>query len=314
MAVAVLINGWDVNLWADGFRSVAGNRDTRLYPDEIGERADIEYALCWRPTPGALKTFPNLKAIFSLGAGVDAILKDTELPDVPIARIVDPDMTMRMSEYVVQHVLMHHRQQRRLDEMQRNADWSWFSQWPASAVRVGVLGLGALGSDAARKLRMMGFQVAGWSQSKKSIPDVECFAGAQELDPFLKRTDILVCLLPATPGTRGIINRSLIRKLAKDGPLGGPVIVNPGRGEHQVEADILAALDQGELLAVTLDVAQTEPLPKESPLWRHPKVTITPHLAADSDTSTICRNIVRQMERFEKGQPLENLVDRRKGY
>lgn len=314
MAVAVLINGWDVSLWTNAFRKLAPERDTRLYPNEIGERADIQYALCWRPEPGALKTFPNLRAIFSLGAGVDAILKDPELPDVPIARIVDPDMTMRMSEYVVQHTLMHHRQQRRLDEMQRNADWSWISQWPASAVRVGVMGLGALGSDAARKLRMMGFQVAGWSQNRKLIPDVECFAGAEEFDPFLNRTDILVCLLPATPGTRGIINRALIRKLAKDGPLGGPVLINPGRGEHQVEADILAALDAGELFAATLDVAQTEPLPKDSPLWRHPRVTITPHLAADSDADTICRNILRQMQRFEKGEPLENLVDRRKGY
>jgi len=314
MAVAVLINGWDANLWVDGFRKVAPDRETRLYPDGIGNRADIEYALCWRPQAGALKTFPNLRAIFSLGAGVDAILKDPELPDVPVARIVDPDMTMRMSEYVVQHVLMHHRQQRRLDEMQRNTDWSWFSQWPASAVRVGVMGLGALGSDAARKLRMMGFQVAGWSRSRKSIPDVECLAGSEELDRFLNRTDILVCLLPSTPDTRGIIDRKLIGKLAKDGPLGGPVLVNPGRGEHQVEADILAALDSGDLFAATLDVAQTEPLPKDSPLWRHPKVTITPHLAADSDALTICRNILRQMERFEKGQPLENLVDRKKGY
>ncbi len=314
MAVAVLINGWDLGLWSGALRQVAPKMDVRVYPDEIGNRADIEYAACWRPAPGALKTFPNLKAIFSLGAGVDAILKDPELPDLPIARIVDPDMTMRMSEYVVQHVLMHHRQQRRLDELQRKAEWVWFPQWAASAVRVGVMGLGALGSDAARKLKMMGFQVAGWSRSQKSIPGVDCYSGKDGLDTFLARTDILVCLLPATAETRGIINKDLISKLAKDGPLGGPVLINPGRGEHQVEADILAALDSGGLFAATLDVAQTEPLPKESPLWHHPKVTITPHLAADSDALTICRNIHTQIQRFEQGKPLENLVDRSKGY
>lgn len=314
MAVAVLINGWDRAMWAGAFREVAPDRDVRIYPDEIGDRADIAYALCWRPDPGALATFPNLKAIFSLGAGVDAILRDPELPHLPIARIVDPDMTMRMSEYVVQHVLMHHRQHRRLDDLQKQAEWVWFSQWPASAVRVGVMGLGALGTDAARKLAMMGFQVAGWSRSPKSIPGVECFSGEAGLDPFLARTDILVCLLPATRETRGMIDANLLSKLAKDGPLGGPVLINPGRGEHQVEEDILAALDSGDLLAATLDVAQTEPLPKESPLWRHPRITLTPHLAADSDAHTICRNILAQIERLERGEPLQNLVDRSKGY
>lgn len=314
MAIAVLINGWDRAMWAGAVRQLAPGEDVRIHPDEIGNRDEIEYALCWRPEPGALKTFPNLKAIFSLGAGVDAILRDPELPDLPIARIVDPDMTMRMSEYVVQHVLMHHRQHRRLDNLQKQAEWIWFSQWPASAVRVGVMGLGALGTDAASKLAMMGFQVAGWSRGPKTVSGVECFSGADGLDRFLARTDILVCLLPATPETRGIINGELLSKLAQDGPLGGPVLINPGRGEHQVEADILEALDSGALLAATLDVFQTEPLPRDSPFWRHPKVTITPHLAADSDALTICRNILVQIERMRRGEPLENLVDRSKGY
>jgi glyoxylate/hydroxypyruvate reductase A len=176
------------------------------------------------------------------------------------------------------------------------------------------MGLGVLGSDAARKLKMMGFNVAGWSRSPRTLDGIQCFAGEAELEGFLARTDILVCLLPLTPGTRGLIDRKLIRSLAKDGPLGGPVIINAGRGEHQVERDIVAALDAGELFAATLDVFETEPLPPESRLWRHPRVTVTPHIAAESDPETTCRNILAQIARFERGLPLENLVDRKRGY
>jgi glyoxylate/hydroxypyruvate reductase len=283
-------------------------------PDDLGDRADITYALVWKPEPGLLATLPNLRAILSLGAGVDAVLKDPDLPDVPLVRVADPDMTMRMSEYVVQHVLMHHRQQRRLDALQAEGAWKPFDQWPASAMRVGVMGLGVLGADAARKLQMMGFQVAGWSRSRKQIDGLDCHAGEAELGAFLARTDILVSLLPLTPETRGFIDRKLIGQLAKDGPLGGPVLINAGRGGSQVESDILAALDAGDLFAATLDVFETEPLPPESPLWRHPKVTVTPHMAADSDPDTICRYVLGQIERIEQGLPPENVVDRSRGY
>jgi glyoxylate/hydroxypyruvate reductase A len=160
----------------------------------------------------------------------------------------------------------------------------------------------------------MGFQVAGWSRSAKAIEGVDCYADEAELGPFLGRTDILVSLLPLTPATRGIIDRKLIRQLARDGPLGGPVLINAARGEQQVESDILAALDSGELLAATLDVFETEPLPPDSPLWRHPKVTVTPHVAADSDPDTICRYVLGQIDRIERGLPAENIVDRARGY
>ena len=212
-----------------------------------------------------LNSLPNLKVIFSLGAGVDAILKDPTLPDgVPIARVNDPDLTMRMTEYVVLHVLMHHRQQRRLDENQRNRVWDSFPTHAASAMTVGIMGLGVMGSDSAASSRMIGFKVAGWSRTRKTIPGVDCFAGDAEFDSFLERTDILVCLLPHTPETTGIINRELIRKLSRKGPFGAPIMINAGRGKQQVESDILAALDAGELHAATLDVFETEPLPPDS--------------------------------------------------
>ena len=314
MAIAIVISGWLAGQWRDAMARLAPERDLRLYPDDLGDLADITYALVWKPAPGVLATFPNLRAILSLGAGVDPVLKDPDLPDVPLVRVADPDMTMRMSEYVVQHVLMHHRQQCRLDALQAEATWKSFDQWPASAMRVGVMGLGVLGADAALKLQMMGFQVAGWSRSRKEIDGLDCYAGEAELGAFLARTDILVSLLPLTAETRGFIDRKLIGQLAKDGPLGGPDLINAGRGGSQVESDILAALDAGNLFAATLDVFETEPLPPKSPLWRHPKVTVTPHMAADSDPDTICRYVLGQIERIEQGLPPENVVDRSRGY
>ncbi len=189
-----------------------------------------------------------------------------------------------------------------------------FPQHAASALRVGVMGLGVLGADAARKLSIMGFPTAGWSRTRKHIDGVESFAGAGELNAFLNRTDVLVCLLPATADTDGILNRALIRKLSRSGPFGAPVLINAGRGRQQVEDDILAALDAGELHAASLDVFRKEPLPPESPFWHHPKVLLTPHSAADSDPATICHYVARQIARFERDGTLDNLVDRSRGY
>jgi glyoxylate/hydroxypyruvate reductase A len=314
MALAYVVSGWNVDDWVAGMKALAPDLDLRVWPDRLGNLDDITYALAWRPAPNVLKSFRNLKAIFSLGAGVDAILADPTLPDVPIVRVVDPDMTMRMSEYVCLHVLMHHRQQRKLDLLQAERRWAPSPQWAASAVRVGIMGLGELGRDAAQKLAHLGFKVSGWSNSRHAIRGVESYAGKAELDAFLKTTDILVCLLPHTPETEGILNRALFRKLASDSRLGAPVLINAGRGKLQVEADIIAALDAGELGGATLDVFQTEPLPADSPLWTHPKVTVTPHIAADSEPDVISAYIINQMRRHEAGRPFENLVDRARGY
>jgi glyoxylate/hydroxypyruvate reductase A len=274
----------------------------------------VDYALAWLPPVGVLAGFPNLKAVFSLGAGVDHILSEPKLPDVPLVRVVDPNLTMRMSEYVCLHVLMHHRQQRHLDVAQKAGVWSDRPQWAASAMRVGVMGMGELGRDAAEKLVHLGFQVNGWSNSHKQVDGVTSFAGQVELDAFLAKTDILVCLLPHTPATEGILNRDLFRKLAGDGPLGAPVIINAGRGKLQVEADIIASLDAGELGAATLDVFETEPLPADSPLWTHPKVTVTPHNAADSEPEALCKYILNQIKTFGSGGELQNVVNKTAGY
>jgi glyoxylate/hydroxypyruvate reductase A len=184
----------------------------------------------------------------------------------------------------------------------------------AREVSVGVMGLGVLGGTAAAALQRLGFHVLGWSRTEKNIHGMETFDGPAGLLPFLQRTEILVCLLPATPATKGILNLAQFSRLRRDGGLGGAYLINAGRGSLQVDADIIAALDQGILAGATLDVFPTEPLPVSSPLWVHPKVTITPHNAAASMPHAIVANVLRQIDRHEIGMPLENVIDRRLGY
>jgi len=314
MAMCLVISDWGPQYWADEMQRLAGERDIRSWP-ETGDPSDIEYALVWKPPAGVLAGFPGLKVIFSLGAGVDHVFADPKLPaNVPVVRIVDPDLTVRMSEYVVLHVLMHHRKQRAYDAHQRERRWEELSQPAAPEVRVGVMGLGVLGADAAGKLRELGFQVAGWSRTAKQIEGIESFSGPDGLKPFLARTDILVCLLPHTPDTEGLIDADLIAGLARDGALDGPVLINAGRGKVHVEADLVEALQTGALHGASLDVFETEPLPADSPLWDHPRVIITPHNASVSAPHALCRLIWDQIQRFEAGEPLDNVVDPQRGY
>lgn len=307
------MTGMEPENWVARIKALDPGRDVRAWPN-VGHRAEIAYAMAWQPAPGALDGLVNLKALFSLGAGVDALLAIPGLPDVPLVRVVDPDLTMRMSEYVVLNVLLHHRSMLRAFDDQRAKHWEQREQPAASSVRVGILGLGELGLDAARKLKMMGFEVAGWSRSAKQCDGIATYSGEAGLRQMLARTDILVVLLPLTPATRGIIDGALLRGLARDGALGGPVLINAGRGNLQNEADLLGALDDGTLIAASLDVFQTEPLPQSSPFWTHPKVIVTPHVAADSDPEALARYLVAQVRRFEAGEGLTNVVDRAAGY
>lgn len=305
---------WDPKPWLERFRLHLPEHPTVALDEEF-DRARIRYVATWGPKPGSLSDLPALEAIFSLGAGVDHLMGYPNLPDVPIVRVSQDDLTHRMSEYVVMHCLMHLRDQRRFDAAQAAKHWDNDRTPPiASDVRVGVMGVGVLGQDAARKLKVMGFDVAGWSRTPKNVEGLEVFSGQDGLEAFLARTDILVSLMPLTPETRGILNRNLFRKLARDGRLGGPVLINTGRGGLQNEADILACLDDGTLKAATLDVFQTEPLPQDSPLWTHPRVTVTPHNSAVSDPEMTARYIVGQIRRHEAGKPFQNLVDRGRGY
>jgi glyoxylate/hydroxypyruvate reductase A len=311
--ILLSIIGWDPKGWEQRFRALAPQHDIRVWPENIGDPAKVDYACVWQPPHGTLVEFPNLKAVFSLGAGVDDILSDPKLPKAPIVRIVDPDITMRMTEYVALHVLMHHRRQRLYDKQQRVRIWLDQEQPPASDVAVGVMGLGVLGTSAVIMLNKLGFKVAGWSRNEKVMPGIETYHSEIGLQPFLRRTEILVCQLPATEQTRGILNLSLLTRLKRNALIGN-YLINAGRGSLQVDADIVTALDDGILGGASLDVFPNEPLPVMSPLWTHPKVTITPHNAAASAPNAIVANIVRQIDRLELGMALEHVVDRKQGY
>ncbi len=272
-------------------------------------------ALVWHPDPALLSGLADAKALFSMGAGVDHIVGQPDLPpDVPIVRFVDPDLTDRMSEWIVLQCLMHLRQQRRYDALQDDQRWRPLRQPIASEIRVGILGLGTLGQDAAQKLRPLGFELAGWSRSAKTIAGIDTYAGDEEQSTFLGVTEILVSLLPFTPETAGFVDRSVIDRLAKCEVLGGPVYINAGRGGTQVESDIVAALEDGRLSGVSLDVFETEPLPASSPLWRISNAIITPHVAAWSSHEAVSKYVARQVGRHERGEPFENVIDLSVGY
>jgi len=313
MAILIISGGMDKDQLAEGIRRGDPTRDVRIWP-ESGDVSEIDLAMVWRAPHGELAKLPNLRLIINMGAGVDHLLRDETLPDVPLVRFVDPNLTMRMSEYVTLHVLLHQRRVLDYRALQAQAKWEELPQPGANEVRVGVMGTGVLGRDAAEKLAMLGFQVAAWSRTAKDLGDITCFHGQDGLTDFLAQTDILVSLLPLTLETEGILNRQLIEGLAKDGLLPGPVLINAGRGGLQVETDILSCLDDGALWATSLDVFEEEPLPSDSALWSHPRVVISPHNASISDERAVCRYVLDQIKRFEAGEPLDNIVERSRGY
>ncbi len=272
---------------------------------------DVDYVLSFRPPPGLLRTFANLKAVFSLGAGVDGFLLDNDYPrHVPLVRFVNSALSQEMAQYAVLHTLMHHRQQRVFDGLQRARQWrQGIPQRKTADTRVGILGLGEIGQLAGERLRDLGFRVAGWSRAKKHVEGIESFAGDGELKPFLARTDILTCLLPLTPRTRGILNADAFAAM----PVGAGII-NAARGGHLVERDLITALDSNHLSGATLDVFETEPLLEDSPLWTHPKVTVTPHVAGLTDPKEATRFVVGAIAKAERGENLENTVDFERGY
>lgn len=296
-------------VWRELLEAQVGDLRCRIHPD-TGDPADIEIALAWKAPHGALARFPNLKLICSLGMGADHLLEDPSLPPgVPITRLVDPNMIEQMSEYALYGVLYFHRHFPTYERFQRERRWEELPMADTARRRVGVLGIGAIGSECARRIAALGFPVRGWSRTARHIPGIECMHGSGQLAEFLANTDILVCVLPMTPQTCAIINRETLARLPR-----GAFFVNLARGGLVVEPDLVAALDAGQLDGALLDVTAIEPLPDTSPLWVHPKIKLTPHIAGLTNPPTAVATIVDNIRRLRAGLPLQHRVDRIAGY
>lgn len=299
----------DPDLWIDALQPALPGEDIRPLA-EIGDKAGVDAAIVLAPPRGLLASLPNLKFVQNLGAGVDGLLNDPSYPrHLPLARMVDDGLANKMAEYVVLHALRYHRQVEAMQFNQRNKVWRWLPPVDASERCIGIMGMGELGMAAAKRLRGFGFQVVSWSRRLKAIDGVASFHGEDQLEGFLRHCQMLVCLLPLTPETNGIINRRTLSLLPR-----GAYVINAGRGGHVVEHDLLHALDNDYIAGATLDVFAEEPLRQDHPFWVHPKVTVTPHNAADVIPSRVAPYVAENIQRLRDGRPLLRLVDMTRGY
>ena len=309
-AIAYISRDTDGLAWNKLLAEALGPIDFRTLHAGLGNTDDIEIALAWKPTPGLLASFRNLKLIVSLGMGVDHLLADDRLPEgVPITRIMDEGLVGQMSEYALYWGLWHHRDIEKYAASQRARQWKPEEFVDTIHRHVGVMGLGTIGQDTARKFAALGFPTAGWSRTEKSLPGVVTFHGPDGLTKFLGRTNILVNVLPLTRETRAIMDEKLFAALPK-----GAFVINMGRGGHVVDDDLLAALDSGHVSGAALDVFNVEPLPPEHPYWGHPKVHITPHMAGYTNPRTASPGVIENIRALRAGRPLKNTVDAKTGY
>jgi glyoxylate/hydroxypyruvate reductase A len=310
MAILLCTKTSSMNDWRDALLAEDPSLEIRLFP-EAGDPADIEAAVCWNQHDmGELRRYPNLKLIVSMGAGVDHLLRPPgPPPGIPVARLKDHRLTTGMTEFVVLNVLRFHRQDLEYRALQAARVWEELPAPDTAKRRIGILGLGELGAASARALLSFGFPVLGWTRTPREIEGVKGFHGAEGLDAMLRQTDILCCLLPLTPQTRGVINARTLALLPR-----GAFVINSARGGHVVAADLLAALDSGHIAAAALDVFEPEPLPAEHPYWGHPQVLVWPHAAAITIPSSAAPQVVENLRRARDGRELINLVDFSAGY
>ncbi|TCG06351.1 glyoxylate/hydroxypyruvate reductase A [Paraburkholderia steynii] len=295
-------------LWAQHFAQKAPEIPFRLWPD-VGDPAAVRYLAAWQPPDDPARTLPNLEVIFSVGAGIDQFDLSRVPPHIAVVRMIEPGIVEGMVEYVTQAVLTIHRDLFDYALQQRQRVWREMPVRAASTRRVGVLGLGMLGTAVLERLRLFGFPCAGWSRSEHRIEGVECFAGVEALDAFLARTDVLVCLLPLTGATRGLLDKRLFGKLPK-----GASFINVGRGAQVNQRDLLDALDSGQLQNAILDVTDPEPLPESHPFWTHPRVRVTPHIASATRPESAVDVVLENIRRWRDGVPMVGEVDRSRGY
>lgn len=312
--VALLSQTLDMQYLAPAFREQCPGIELRLgrSPEELGDLARIDAAVCWHPPHGLLAQLPRLQLVQSVGAGIDHIMADPGLPpQLPVCRIVDGQMAAGMRAYVTWAVI---RQQRGMDRCERNAARRLWQDQPVPAPGrhcVGIAGFGTLGQACAEALLAVGYRVRGWSRSPRADAPagVETFHGEQQLGVFLSGCDTLVCLLPLTASTRGFLCADVFARLPR-----GAHLINVGRGEHLVEADLLEALEAGQLGAATLDALAQEPLPPEHPFWADPRILVTPHIATRTDMAVIARQTLDNLALLQRGQQPPNMIDRSRAY
>jgi glyoxylate/hydroxypyruvate reductase A len=310
MAVLLSTKASTMEAWRDALLELDPGLDVRLFP-EAGDPADIEAAVCWTAHDMAeLRRYPNLKLIISMGAGVDHLMRPPgPPPGIPVARLVDTRLTQGMTEWVLLNVLRFHRQDGDYRAQQAAGLWHELPAPDTASRRIGILGLGELGGDAARRLLTLGFPVMGWSRRPKDLPGVETHHGPGGLDAMLARSDILVCLLPLTPDTRGLLDARAFALLPR-----GAFLLNAARGGHVVQDDLLAALASGQVAGAALDVFEPEPLPPAHPFWAHPRIVMTPHAASITIPRSAAPQVVENIHRAGDGRPLLNRVDFTAGY
>jgi len=295
-------------LWVEVFARRMPEIDFRIWPD-VGDPAHVRFLAAWVPPDDIASRFPNLSVLFSSGAGVDQFDLDALPATLPVVRMVEPGIVRSMVEYVTHAVLDLHRDMPAYRRQQARGEWQPLPVCTAADRRVGVLGLGSLGQAVLAQLVAFGFDCAGWSRSRHRVDGVTCHAGDDELAAFLARTDILVCLLPLTDSTRAFLGARLFAALPA-----GASLVHVGRGPQLVTNDLLAALDSGRLREAVLDVIEPEPLPTSHPLWKHPNVRITPHIASMTQPFSAAEVVIDNLQRFAAGEPMLGLVDRARGY
>lgn len=308
-AIAYISRDTDGIHWKKVLEAGLGPVDFRTL-DSLGNKEDIEVVLAWKPPAGLIASFPNVKLIVSLGMGVDHLLADDRLPaGVPIVRIMDDGLVGQMSEYAIYWALRHHREIDRYAASQRARQWKPEDFVDTIDRRIGVMGLGSIGQDTAGKFAALGFPTAGWSRTAKSLPGIETFHGADGLQRFLARTDILIDVLPLTRDTHGLLDAKAFAALPK-----GAYFINMARGGHVVDDALLAALESGQISGAALDVFNAEPLPQDHPYWTHPKVHVTPHIAGATNPRTASPGVIENIKRMRAGQALIHTVDPKTGY
>lgn len=295
-------------LWAERFAQQLPNVPFRIWPD-VPDPREVRYLAAWEPPVDLATRFPNLEVLFSTGAGVDQFDLSVIPASLPVVRMVEPGIVNGMVEYATLAVLFLHRDWFNYRQQQQDRHWQTHRVYPTSSRRVGMLGLGVLGRAVLERLRSFGFACAGWSRSPQQLDDIECHAGAEGLRSLLARTDILICLLPLTDSTRGILCKGLFDQLPR-----GAALINVGRGGHLVQDDLLRALDEGQLSRAVLDVCEPEPLPPDHAFWIHPKVALTPHIASMTQPESAVDALIENLRRHRQGLPMSGLVNRERGY